>query len=127
MRDQSSTATIEDRIQSYARAAKTWGSHATTQNTNGVECGHTGCPQRPRPTHARFGGTLLRRVTRGVRPQTGRGEKTPLAKMRLIDLLHLGALVAVLLEGRQLLDIVRLIVVLNREAELDHAVDAAPM
>ena len=43
----------------------------------------------------------------------------------LIDFLHLGALIAVLLERRQLLDIVSLIVVLNGEAELDHAVDAA--
>merc|ERR1719460_1115120 len=47
----------------------------------------------------------------------------PLA--RSVHLLHLGALVAVLLEGRQLLDVVRLVVVLDGEAELDHAVDAA--
>merc|ERR1719258_657209 len=43
----------------------------------------------------------------------------------LIDLLHLRALIAVLLERRQLLNIIRLVVVLNREAELNHAVDAA--
>merc|ERR1711912_62907 len=43
----------------------------------------------------------------------------------LIDLLHLAALIAVLLEGRQLLDVVGLVVVLDGEAELDHAVDAA--
>merc|ERR1711988_1515388 len=42
-----------------------------------------------------------------------------------IDLLHLRALTVVLLERRQLLDVVRLVVVLDREAELDHAVDAA--
>merc|ERR1712216_656724 len=43
----------------------------------------------------------------------------------LIDLLHLAALVAVLLKRRQLLDVVGLVVVLDGEAELDHAVDAA--
>merc|ERR1712205_213448 len=42
-----------------------------------------------------------------------------------VDLLHLGALIVVLLEGRQLLDVIRLVVVLDGEAELDHAVDAA--
>merc|ERR1719267_56931 len=51
--------------------------------------------------------------------------RSPSIKTRLVDLLHLGALVAVLLEGRQLLDIVRLVIVLDRETELDHAVDAA--
>merc|ERR1719426_300375 len=44
---------------------------------------------------------------------------------RSIDLLHLRALVVVLLERRQLLNVLRLVVVLDREAELDHAVDAA--
>merc|ERR1712146_758480 len=43
----------------------------------------------------------------------------------LVDLLHLGALVAVLLEGGQLLDIVGLIIILDGQTELDHAVDAA--
>merc|ERR1712025_1267405 len=44
---------------------------------------------------------------------------------RLIDLLHLRALIAILLERRELLDIVGLVVVLDREAKLDHAVNAA--
>merc|ERR1719311_253016 len=43
----------------------------------------------------------------------------------LVDLLHLRRLVAVLLERRQLLAILVLVVVLDGEAELDHAVDAA--
>merc|ERR1712093_525053 len=42
----------------------------------------------------------------------------------LVDLLHLGALVVVVLERRQLVHVVRLVVVLDGEAELDHAVDA---
>ena len=46
-------------------------------------------------------------------------------RSRLIDLLHLRAAIVVVLEGRELLDVlVALVVVLDREAELDHAVDA---
>merc|ERR1719454_1509720 len=45
--------------------------------------------------------------------------------LQSIDLLHLRALIAVLLERRELLDVAGLVVVLDREAELDHAVDAA--
>merc|ERR1719382_1821130 len=41
-----------------------------------------------------------------------------------VDLLHLARLVIVLLERRQLLALTLLVVVLNRETELDHAVDA---
>merc|ERR1712224_432613 len=55
----------------------------------------------------------------GHRRGTGRGD------LSLIDLLHLGALIAVLLEGRQLLHVVGPVVVLNGQAELDHAVDPA--
>merc|ERR1719263_2430521 len=47
------------------------------------------------------------------------------ARAYLIDLLHLARLVAVLLERRQLLAVLVLVVVLDGEAELDHAVDAA--
>merc|ERR1712224_1119868 len=44
---------------------------------------------------------------------------------RLIDLLHLRAAIVVVLEERELLDVLgALVVVLDREAELDHAVDA---
>mmetsp|Transcript_2822 Transcript_2822/g.5959 ORF Transcript_2822/g.5959 Transcript_2822/m.5959 type:complete len:300 (+) Transcript_2822:299-1198(+) len=43
----------------------------------------------------------------------------------LIDLLHLGALVVVFLQRGKLLHIIRLIVLLDGEAKLDHAVDAA--
>merc|ERR1719231_64224 len=42
----------------------------------------------------------------------------------LVDLLHLGALVVVIFEGRQLVNVISLVVVLNGKAQFDHAVDA---
>merc|ERR1719164_289063 len=53
------------------------------------------------------------------------GQQNYQQNSRLVDLLHLGGLIAILLERWQLLNVVRLVVVLDGEAELDHAVDAA--
>jgi len=86
----------------------------------------------------RAGAALTNKVSNACKTSANRASGSALAKKEgvisplfllsrghLIDLLHLAALIAVLLERRQLLDVIRLVVVLNGEAKLDHAVDAA--
>mmetsp|Transcript_23684 Transcript_23684/g.67877 ORF Transcript_23684/g.67877 Transcript_23684/m.67877 type:complete len:618 (-) Transcript_23684:487-2340(-) len=90
------------------------------KNTKQSRKRHPSASARATRREKRRGATALGGLQAG---QRSAALTPPLA--RSVHLLHLGALVAVLLEGRQLLDVVRLVVVLDREAELDHAVDAA--
>ena len=90
---------------------------------------NTWTPYNPVAPKQHYLPTPLKHEGRSAHPSTvsvgGIMGMDPEARRSLIDLLHLGALIVVLLERWQLLDVIGLVVVLNGETELDHAVDAA--